>query len=501
MTDRPFDAPARVREIFDLPPLARLIDRLRTKAAGSRPFVLETGLAVGASARWHILGAYPVGEARVEGGEWCTSVGSTVCRGTTDPWDALAAWWRAWGNVATQGAWEVSPGAGTSMGAASMGAASVGAASMDPTSMNLEFWGGAVGYLGYELGTRLEAIPVREESEIATPDLHLHLYDEVLLLDRDSERAYFVHRGRAQQREREWWVGAVEGEGLTPGDAAQAALGVEEVSLAESEYLRLVSEVRERIADGEVYEMNLCRRHALRGAPSAWELHRRLRAWQPVPYGALLPWDPVAVISASPECFLRRRGAEVLTRPIKGTAARSHDPAENRARAQALLASDKQRAELAMIIDLERNDLGRVCTPGSVEVVEEAVVEEYSTVLHTVATVRGRLGADHDPWPLLRATFPGGSITGAPKIAAMKVIRQLEPVARKVYTGAIGWLAPNGDLDLSIAIRTLFQHDGTTYYSVGSAITWDSDPVDELRELEAKGAAIRAALLGQPRVE
>ena len=149
-----------------------------------------------------------------------------------------------------------------------------------------------------------------------------------------------------------------------------------------------------------------------------------------------------------------------------------------------------------MIIDLERNDLGRVCRTGSVVVAEEAAVERYSTVIHTVGTVRGEVAAELSPFDLLRATFPGGSITGAPKIAAMHAIREYEPVSRKVYTGSVGWISPTGDLDLSIAIRTVLQAHGRTYFSVGGAITWDSDPEQELRELEAKGRAIFSALHG-----
>lgn len=482
MSDQPFRRPARVRELMRLPPLADLLRRLQANAVGHQPFVLETGLGVGPSGRWHVLGAFPVGEARVNGCHWRTTVGSRERSGESDPWGGLESWWRTWGDIASELEYEDGD-----------------ASRPEPMVEELRraFLGGAVGYLGYELGEHLEAIERRAEPTPSPPDALFYLYDELVLIDRVSGRSFFVHRGRAQIEGRQWWSSAAPHDAAAPSEPP-ASLAVETVSLSVNDYLQLVEEVRERIADGDVYEMNLCRRHALIGAPSPWELHRRLRKWQPVPYAAFLPWDPVAVISASPECYLRRRGTEVLTRPIKGTAPRSSDRQENEARARALLASDKQRAELAMIIDLERNDLGRVCVPGSVEVIEEAVVEEYSTVLHTVATIRGRLPPDRSPWPLLRATFPGGSITGAPKIAAMKVIRRLEPVSRKIYTGSIGWIAPDGDLDLNIAIRTLFQHAGTTYYSVGSAITWDSDPHDELRELDAKGAALRRALLGAP---
>jgi para-aminobenzoate synthetase component 1 len=257
-----------------------------------------------------------------------------------------------------------------------------------------------------------------------------------------------------------------------------------------------VEEVRAAILRGDVYEVNLTRTHLIEGGPDPWCLHRRLRERQPVPYGALLPWDPVGVVSASPERFLRVEGRRVETRPIKGTIPRGRSPEEDARLGATLLADEKERAELAMIVDLERNDLGKVARTGSVEVVEEAALESYATVIHTVATVAGELRSGVGPFDLLRATFPGGSISGAPKLAALETIARLEPWPRKAYTGALGWIAPDGDLDLAIAIRTTLHAGGRTLFSVGGAVTWDSVAARELAELEAKGRAIFAALRG-----
>ncbi len=464
----PFSKPLEVEPLGRVGSAAAIAERLDGLAA---PFLLESTLNVAGMGRWHLFGAGPIGSGVVWGERSRFEIGRSVREESRDPWGALEAWWRAW-----RSADEPDRSAAARFG--------------------IPFTGGAVGYLAYELGERIESFPVREATTggDALPDLHLELYDECLAVDATSGEAFFCHRARAGRAARRWWE-AARPSATACAEAEPTAEPREiAVSIARPEYLRAVGEIREAIGRGDVYEVNLTRRHALGGGPGPWELLRRLRGLQPVPYAALLPWTPVAVISASPERFLERVGTRVETRPIKGTAPRGATPEEDRLRGARLLASEKERAELAMIIDLERNDLGRVCIPGSIEVVEEAALERYSSVIHTVATVRGELPKECSPVTLLRAAFPGGSITGAPKIAAMQCIRRYEPVPRHVYTGSVGWIAPSGDLDLSIAIRTVWQCRGTSYFSVGGAVTWDSDPEEELAELEAKGRAIFAAL-------
>ncbi|MFQ5655639.1 MAG: anthranilate synthase component I family protein, partial [Planctomycetota bacterium] len=432
-------------------------------------FLLESGAAVGEMGSWHLLGADPIGSAWVRGRRWRLRLAGVIEVGEGDPWGAVEAWWEAWRAPPAPAAADLAPG--------------------------LPFTGGAVGYIGYEMGEHLERLGRRGTAPHgmdAMPDLHLHLYDEVVAIERSSGRAFAVARGRSGRAGCRWW----EREPRRCEEHVPRPIREISVSLDDGRYRRHVEEIRAMIARGDVYEVNLCRTHTLEGGPSPWALHRRLRRLQPVPYAALIPWRPVAVVSASPERFLRRRGPHVETRPIKGTAARGSDDEEDRHAARALLESEKERAELAMIIDVERNDLGRVALPGSVRVVEEAALEAYATVLHTVATVAAEIPEDLSPFAILRATFPGGSITGAPKIAAMKTILALEPTPRKAYTGSIGWISPQGDLDLSIAIRTALFHEDRIHFSVGGAITWDSDPRRELAELEAKGRAIVAALRG-----
>lgn len=421
---------------------------------------LESSLDVGGMGRWHIFGAEAIGGFRSYGLSWEASLAGERRVGRGDPWAAVEGWWERWRDS-------------------------------EDLRRELPLTSGAIGYWGFELADAIEVLPPSPGAErfSSLPDLHLQLYDELVIVEAATGRAWATHRGRPGRNERRWWE-------REPGSEVrrEAPLVERERSISDEAYLRAIEEIRSAIGRGDVYEVNLTRTHRFEGGPTAWELHRRLRRHQPVPYAACLPWSPVSVISASPERFLWRRGAMVETRPIKGTAARTGDPEVDARAGRALLASEKERAELAMIIDLERNDLGRVCLPGTVRVIEEAALEPYATVQHTVATVRGELPTDLSPFELLRATFPGGSITGAPKISAIETIRSLEPWPRKVYTGSIGWLDPAGNLDLSIAIRTVMQTETDSYLSLGGAITWDSDPAAELRELHHKGRAIERAL-------
>ena len=449
-----------------------LRDLLLRLPAGASSFLLESGLNPGDMGRWHLLGAHSVGSFVAEGDAWRWTVGVAEGDGLREDageqgaWTALEVWWREWSaDAALSGPTAGSPGA------------------------NSGFAGGAVGYLGYEFGELAEGLPPRPEGR-KSRDVHLELFDEGVIVDATSGEAWAFHRDRDGREARRWWDGAAR------SVASPWFPGHEELSLEREAYLQAVDAIREEIRWGDVYEVNLTRRHRWPGRGDPWELYLRLRDAQPVPYAAFLPWSPYAVLSASPERFLHRRGSYVDTRPIKGTIARGATEAEDAAHARELLASKKDRAELAMIIDLERNDLGRVCVPGSVRVVEEAAVETYASVLHTVATVCGELPEDFSPISLLRATFPGGSITGAPKIAAMQSIRRHEPVPRHAYTGSVGWIGPNGDLELSIAIRTVLLTPDATEFSVGGAITWDSTPAAEYDELAAKGEAIFRALGG-----
>ncbi|MDP3061985.1 MAG: aminodeoxychorismate synthase component I [Chloroflexota bacterium] len=267
------------------------------------------------------------------------------------------------------------------------------------------------------------------------------------------------------------------------------------------EYLRAVQRVRQYIIAGDIFQANLSQRFVADLPVAPYELFRRLRWVNPAPFAAYLGFDGVTVASASPERFLRVRGDRVETRPIKGTRPRGKTPQEDEALATELLASEKDRAENVMIVDLERNDLGRVCRFGTVKVTELCALERFPTVLHLTSTVEGQLRPGATRIDLLKATFPGGSITGAPKVRAMEIIEELEPTRRSVYTGSIGYMSFGGEMDLNIAIRTLLMVDGRAYFQVGGGIVYDSNPEAEYQEtldkarglVQALGASIEAA--------
>jgi aminodeoxychorismate synthase component I len=252
--------------------------------------------------------------------------------------------------------------------------------------------------------------------------------------------------------------------------------------------------VLEYIAAGDIYQVNLSQRFSAPYGGEAMALYERLRRQSPAPFAAYLDLGEAVVLSASPERFLRVAGRELETRPIKGTRPRGGTPEEDRRLAAELLASPKDRAELVMIVDLERNDLGRVSEYGSVHVPELVRLEAHPTVFHLVATVRGRLRPELSAVDALRACFPGGSITGAPKIRAMQIIEELEPTHRGFYTGAIGYLGWDGCADLNIAIRTIVLIDRHAHFQVGGGIVADSDPCAEYEETLHKGRALMRAL-------
>ena len=255
-------------------------------------------------------------------------------------------------------------------------------------------------------------------------------------------------------------------------------------------YIAAVEKARRYIIDGDIFEVNLSQRFETELNITPYELYKRLRKINPAPFAGYLNFDGVSIVSASPERFIRLRGDNVETRPIKGTRPRGANPQQDETLADELINSPKDRAENIMIVDLERNDLGRVCRYGSVKVTELAILEVFPTVFHLTSTVVGRLDEEKKAIDLLRATFPGGSITGAPKVRAMEIIDELEPTRRSVYTGSIGYIGFNGDIDLNIAIRTFIVKKNKAYFQVGGAVVYDSDPEAEYQETLHKAKAM-----------
>jgi len=370
------------------------------------------------------------------------------------------------------------------------------------------FIGGAVGYFSYDLCHFIERLPRTAVDDLKLPECYLAFYDTVIAFDHQRNRAYIVSCGFAEEdeaaRKRRAWARLDELKALIlngkPNAAASAGTtpaGGEialKANFSRRQYLKAVAAAREYILAGDIFQVNISQRFEAELAAPPYELYRHLRRVNPAPFAAYLGFDEVAVVSASPERFLRLSGDQVQTRPIKGTRRRGATQAEDAALANELLSSVKDRAENVMIVDLERNDLSRICRYGSVKVTELAVLENYPTVFHLTSTVEGRLSPGKGAIALLKATFPGGSITGAPKVRAMEIIDELEPTRRSVYTGSIGYLGFNGDMDLNIVIRTVLVKDGKAYFQVGGGIVYDSEPEAEYQETLDKARALIQAL-------
>jgi para-aminobenzoate synthetase component 1 len=352
----------------------------------------------------------------------------------------------------------------------------------------LPFPGGAVGAFGYDLGQHLERLPRRAEDDLDLPDLVLAFHDRVIWIDhRDGKSGIVELSDRSGKRA----IGPRaydETFGVTSPALRRGA------NFTRDGYLAAVARVKEYIAAGDAYQVNLSQRFHARVEEPAFDVYRRLREQNPAPYSAFLGFGRRSLLSVSPELFLELRGRNVLTRPIKGTRRRSDDDDEDERLRQELLSSPKDDAELAMIVDLERNDLGRVCEAGSVTVAAPKTLESHPTLHHLVASVEGRLKRGAGSVDVLRAAFPGGSVTGAPKIRAMEIIDELEPTRRGFYTGAIGRLGFDGSLQLSVAIRTVLADGPDFTFQAGGGIVADSDPAAEYDETLAKAAAMARAL-------
>ena len=355
------------------------------------------------------------------------------------------------------------------------------------------FVGGAVGYLGYEFAEQLDAHTLPGRDDLGLPDLVLLLCDAVLAFDHERGESWISTLGfgpdhetaqaRAGQRAK-----AVAAQLARPAPepathgATRAGCGVAQRP-DRAQHRKGIDTILEAIEAGNVYQACLTARWEAEYTGDPWALYRALRRINPAPFAAYLELPEVAIASSSPERFLRADAqGRVESRPIKGTAPRGRHPEEDERNRMALQASPKDRAENLMIVDLVRNDLGRVCEAGSVDVPGLAELESYASVFQLVSTVRGRLRAGHDALDLVAATFPPGSMTGAPKIAAMKLLAGLEPVRRGVYSGALGYLDARGGADLAVVIRTALVAQGRAHLHAGGGIVADSEPEAEWRE-------------------
>ena len=362
------------------------------------------------------------------------------------------------------------------------------------------FLGGLIGFVGYDAAPLIETLPRRLPRNSTPPDVWFALYDAFLTYDHSNCHLDFwcvdlfgEGSRKLEERAREW-LGRFEASKAPVRDGAGGFLAPLESEFDERSYQRAVERVLEYIRAGDVFQVNLARRLRANGSVDGFELYKRLAEISPAPFSAYIRGNGWEVASSSPEWFYQTRGRELITRPIKGTRPRGIDGEADDRLARELLASPKDRAELAMIIDLERNDLGRVCEYGTVRVSDPCTVESYPQVHHLVGTVQGRIDRKAGPIDVLRALFPGGSITGAPKIRAMQIIDEIEPCRRGIYTGAIGYWSRSGASGFNIAIRTFVVEVHEVSYHVGGAIVADSTPSSEYEETIHKGSGLVRSL-------
>jgi para-aminobenzoate synthetase component I len=386
----------------------------------------------------------------------------------------------------------------------------------------LPFLSGAVGYFGYEAGRFTEELPDAGADDLALPDIYLMFCSAILGHCHSSARSYLSILGRGENEtaarkqaeiQRENMLSRIAGFELENMTELHSLIStgphpnplpkgegtyMQDISAHcdQADYCRKIETIKNHISAGDVYQVCLTRRmDAPLVGGTAWDLYKELREVNPAPFASFLNFPEVQVVSSSPERFLSLGPDHIAeSRPIKGTRPRGASPEQDRQLRQELADSSKDRAENLMIVDLVRNDFGRVCEFRSVEVPEFMLIEDYATVFQMVSTIRGRLARDRDALDLIRACFPGGSMTGAPKIEAMKIIDYLEPVKRGIYSGAIGYLDFAGPMDLSIVIRTIVIKDGRCYFHVGGGIVADSDPQAEFQETQDKARALIQAL-------
>jgi para-aminobenzoate synthetase component I len=356
------------------------------------------------------------------------------------------------------------------------------------------FSGGAIGYFGYDLGRRLERLPSLAVDDEQLPELAVGLYDWAVVIDHLERRTWLAAADRTPRASQQWRQ-LIERFSKPAAERTRAplrTLSPIRSNMTREQYAVAFDRIKRYIEDGDCYQVNLAQRFEVRVSGDPWTAYQALRVLNPAPHAAYLNLPFAQVLSASPERFLQLREGRVETRPIKGTRPRAGHPRLDAERAQELRASAKDRAENVMIVDLLRNDLAKSCRPGSVRVPRLFEVESFASVHHLVSTVTGELAAGRDALDLLRGCFPGGSITGAPKMRAMQIIEELEPQRRGVYCGSIGYIGYDGAMDTNIAIRTATYRNGHARFWAGGGIVADSVVAEEYQEtLDKAGPFLR----------
>lgn len=360
---------------------------------------------------------------------------------------------------------------------------------------DLPFVGGALGYFSYDLGSIIEPVPQAFDTGALLPDMAVGIYLWALILDKQQQQLWYVdYRGNAEQQ---WATTSTLFAPASAAEPATFALTSDwQANMDKTRYSQKFEQVQDYLRSGDCYQINLAQRFHASYSGDEWQAYLTLRSNNAAPFSAFLRLPQGAVLSLSPERFLQLKAGQVETKPIKGTRPRFTDPLLDQQSAAQLQAAPKDRAENVMIVDLLRNDLGKHCVPGTVKVPALFAIESFPAVHHLVSTITGTLSPNADACDLLRGAFPGGSITGAPKVRAMQIIAELEPNSRSVYCGAVGYINSKGDMDTNIAIRTLVMAQGQAYCWAGGGIVADSEVNAEYEETFHKVNKI-LPLLGQ----
>ncbi|MBS4220349.1 aminodeoxychorismate synthase component I [Bacillus sp. FJAT-49711] len=356
-----------------------------------------------------------------------------------------------------------------------------------------DFQGGAIGYISYDYAWCIEKLPNIAKDDLKSPLIYFFVFDEWAVFDHEEECLWIMVLNRDNAKEK--LKNAIAKWKETPAitqTSREGKIGNKElqVSLSKDEYVNAVEKVQHYISEGDIFQANLTVRQSMELTIDPIEIYNELRTLNPSPYMGYMHTPGFQIVSGSPELLIKKDGAMVSTRPIAGTRPRGVDDEDDSRLANELIENEKENAEHIMLVDLERNDLGRVCEYGSVKVDELMTVEKYSHVMHIVSLVSGKLSHDKSAYDLIEAVFPGGTITGAPKIRTLEIIEELEPVKRGVYTGSLGWIGFNNDVNLNIVIRTMLVKEGMCHVQAGAGIVIDSDPKAEYEESLKKATAL-----------
>ncbi|WP_342489747.1 anthranilate synthase component I family protein [Bacillus sp. FSL M8-0049] len=366
-----------------------------------------------------------------------------------------------------------------------------------------DFQGGAIGFLSYDYARYIEHFKMLAIDDLKTPDLYFLVFNDVAVFDHEENALWLITHieeaesgSEANQRLEEWkqkWTSPSEESAQSPVNESSTEF-VPAAPFTEETFGEAVEKIKQYIANGDVFQVNLSIRQDEQLHTHPYNLYKTLRQVNPSPYMSYLHTPDFQIVCGSPELLIKKKGTQLETRPIAGTRSRGKDDAEDQALAKELIENEKERAEHVMLVDLERNDLGRVSTYGSVKVNEFMAIEKYSHVMHIVSNVQGELRDECDAVDVMRAVFPGGTITGAPKVRTMEIIEELEPTRRGLYTGSIGWFGFNQDMHFNIVIRTAYCTEGKVFMQSGAGIVIDSVPKHEYKESIKKAYAVKKAL-------